>query len=80
MDEDQTCDISDIINEIIDQLVPLYRKKLGEGEQGIIEFVAAFFGAISKLCGELDIDKENSQRIFSHMWDVLEESKRQGLN
>jgi hypothetical protein len=80
MNEEQTRDISDTINEIIDQLGPLYEKKLEEGGDGVVEFIAALFGAITKLCGELNIDRENGELFFHHMWDVMEKKEKRDLN
>ena len=80
MHVETSIDISDTINEIIDLLGPLYEKRLENGEDGLLEFIAAMFGAITKLCHELHISEEESDLLFKHMWQVVRRSENEELN
>ena len=77
---DETRDISDTINQIIEHLLPLYEAKSTEGAEATLDFVVALYGSSAKLCGELNVAREEAQLIFDHTWEMMEEARKKDLN
>ena len=73
-------DVSDLVNEIIDQLRPVYVNSEDEGEHGVLRFIAALFASVTKLCVELQLDKEDAVALFDRMWELTESNNNKTLN
>jgi hypothetical protein len=79
-EQNEIRDISDTINQIIEHLLPLYEAKSEEGAEATLDFVVALYGSTAKLCGELNVTKDEAQMIFDHTWEMMEEARKKDMN
>lgn len=71
-DENDSIDISDILNDIIDNIKPLYEKAEAQDEDEVQRFVAALFAATAKLSIELGLEEEDGMMMLEKVWQIAQ--------